>query len=82
MQIDKNKLSALAYLDDQSFGQIIYNVVIAAGGSRASALGAMASAHVIKTKLKNASDDEIRQLVGYIGEKNISEILGGMNTKK
>lgn len=76
MEIDKGKLAALANLDDAAFGNIIYSVVKASGGSESAARSAMSSAPVIKAKLRNASDRELRQIVGFIGEKNAADILG------
>jgi hypothetical protein len=78
MEIDKGKLAALANLDDAAFGNIIYSVIIASGGSQSAARSAMTSAPIIKAKLKNASDKELRQIIGFIGEKNAADILGKM----
>jgi hypothetical protein len=78
MEIDRNKLAALANLDDAAFGNIIYSVIIASGGSQSAARSAMTSAPIIKAKLKNASDKELRQIIGFIGEKNAADILGKM----
>ncbi|MBE6543080.1 MAG: hypothetical protein E7675_01635 [Ruminococcaceae bacterium] len=76
MEIDRNKLAALANLDDAAFGNIIYSVILASGGSESAARSAMSSAPIIKAKLKNASDKELRQIIGFIGEKNAADILG------
>ena len=78
MEIDRNKLAALANLDDAAFGNIIYSVIMASGGSQSAARSAMTSAPIIKAKLKNASDKELRQIIGFIGEKNAADILGKM----
>ena len=76
MEIDKSAINKLSSLDDKTFAQIIYNVIIASGGSEHSAKSAMSAAPIIKSKLKNASDGELKQIVGYIGEKNAEDILG------
>ncbi len=82
MEIDKSRLEGLSSLDDKTFGQIIYSVVLASGGSEHSARSAMSSAPIIKAKLKNATDDELRRILGYIGEKNAEDILGRLGQKK
>ena len=82
MEIDKSRIDRLSSLDDKTFGQIIYNVVLASGGSEHSARSAMSSAPIIKAKLKNASESELRHILGYIGEKNAAEILGMMEQDK
>ena len=81
MEIDRSRLDRLSSLDDKTFGQIIYNVILASGGSEHTARAAMASAPIIKAKLKNAGDNELRQIVGYIGEKNAADILGRLDQK-
>lgn len=82
MEIDKSKLAALANLDDAAFGNIIYSVVLASGGSESAARSAMSSAPIIKAKLRNASDKELKQILGFIGEKNAADILGKLGNKK
>lgn len=75
MQIDKNKLSSLASLDDKTFAEMIYQAVISAGGNPSQAKAAMAAAPIIKLKLKNASDKDIKQLTSFLGEDNTKNIL-------
>ena len=75
MQIDKNKLAAIASMDDKAFANMVYNAVIAAGGNDAQAKAATAASPIIKARLKNASDKDIRQLTTFLGEKNTNDIL-------
>ena len=82
MEIDKSRLDKLSSLDDNAFGKIIYNVILATGGSEHAARAAMSSAPIIKAKLRNASEGELRRIVGYIGEKNAEDILGKLGQDK
>lgn len=74
-KIDKNKLAAIAALDDKTFAEMIYKAVLSAGGNEAQARAATAAAPIIKSKLKNASDKDIKQITDFLGENNTQNIL-------
>ena len=78
MEFDKTKLTALANLDDDAFATIIYSALKASGAGEGAARSAMSAAPIIKTKLKNATDADIKRIINFIGEKNAFEILGNI----
>ena len=74
-RIDKNKLASIAALDDKTFAEMVYKAVLSAGGSEAQARAVTAASPIIKSKLKNASDKDIKQITDFLGEKNTQNIL-------
>lgn len=75
MNIDKDRVRAAAALDEKTLRELISAVVLATGGSEAKAKAMAAAAPFIRSKLANASDEEIASIVNAVGEERALEIL-------
>ena len=82
MNIDRNKLNALAKLPDDQFAALVYTVVTAAGGKKMQAMAASANAAKIKEKILTTSEEELNQMTDSIDPATLSVVLDIINKKE
>lgn len=81
MQLDPNKLKALADVDDNRFSAMLFAAATAVGLPPEQARAAAANAPAFKKMLKNASQDDLATL-GRKLQGSPSELLRQLGEKK
>lgn len=75
MQIDKTALDRLLSLDDITLAKTIRTLTMAAGIDSSTAEAAISDLRLVRTSLSNASDADINQAVGMLGEQKVRALL-------
>ena len=75
MQIDKTALDRLLSLDDITLAKTIRALVMAAGIDRSTAEAAISDLRLVRASLSNASDADINQAIGMLGEQKVRALL-------
>lgn len=75
MQIDKTALDRLLSLDDITLAKTIRALTMAAGIDRSTAEAAISDLRLVRASLSNASDADINQAVGMLGEQKVRALL-------
>ena len=75
MQIDKTALDRLLSLDDITLAKTIRALAMAAGIGRSTAEAAISDLRLVRASLSNASDADINQAIGMLGEQKVRALL-------
>lgn len=78
MEIDRKQLEKASSLSEEQLKQLIYQVVLAAGGSKAKAQMASGRADVLKEKLKTVTDEELQGLVSSVPPEKMNAIVNAL----
>lgn len=74
-QIDKPLLDRLLSLDDITLAKTIRALAMAAGIDRSTAEAAISDLRLVRASLSNASDADINQAIGMLGEQKVHALL-------
>ena len=75
MKIDKTALDRLLSLDDVTLTKTIRALSMAAGIDRSTAEAAISDLRLVRASLSNASDADINQAIGMLGEQKVRALL-------
>ena len=75
MKIDKTALDRLLSLDDITLAKTIRALAMAAGIDRSTAEAAISDLRLVRASLSNASDADINQAIGMLGEQKVRALL-------
>ena len=74
MNIDTNKVRKLSELDDNEFASAVYIIATAMGLSPAKAAEASKNTAFFKSILGNASDKDIKNMLGKLSAEQMKDI--------
>ena len=75
MKIDRTALDRLLSLDDVTLTKTIRTLAMAAGIDRSTAEAAISDLRLVRASLSNASDADINQAIGMLGEQKVRALL-------
>lgn len=78
MKIDKTALDRLLSLDDVTLSRTIATLAAAAGIDKSSADAAASNLRLVRATLANASENDISQAIGMLGEDKVRALLAAI----
>lgn len=82
MELNTSNIRSLASLSDGEFSKMVYSIALAMGFSHEKAVEASHNTAFFRILLSNASDSELRSLLGKVDGNKLNEIYGNIAGKK
>ncbi|MBE6639157.1 MAG: hypothetical protein E7616_06855 [Ruminococcaceae bacterium] len=78
MEIDKQKIDRIIHMSENEFASLVYNVVLQAGADASQARMAMGIAPMIQSRLRSASETDLKKILETVGEEKARGIFDSL----